>query len=405
MGIISKPQAVVFVCKIGDKYLAVSRKDNHQDFGFPGGKVESNETPKEAVVREVLEETGLKTFNENEIGICESDDGYYVHVFIGDILGGDIGSNENHIIKLCDWDEFLKGSFKNENEKIKAWVDEYYSQKSYDLHGLGKTASLDKSNDIKLWTAWKQDPSPTTLNPLMKQIEPIIKNEVNRWRQSTINPTLLEMEAKNLAFQSLHKYNPEKSQLNTHVTNNLKRLSRIVIDKQNIVRTPEEKIYEYRKFLKQKDDLENELGRTATALELDMHINNAGKIAQLKPMSEHFYSVDSEAGNVTQRDDLNSDPIAMSIMFDNLKDKQKLIFQHTYGYKGAPIYQNKEIAKMLNISAPAVTNHKKRIEVQLNNYKNSLDNLAKVKTGSYLPQIPNNVIEEDEKWKKIIYLN
>jgi 8-oxo-dGTP diphosphatase len=40
-------------------YLAVSRKDDHDDLGFPGGKIEPGESPEEAVVRELYEETGL----------------------------------------------------------------------------------------------------------------------------------------------------------------------------------------------------------------------------------------------------------------------------------------------------------------------------------------------------------
>lgn len=44
----------------GEECILVSRKDNHSDFGLPGGKVEPGETLQEAVVREVYEETGVK---------------------------------------------------------------------------------------------------------------------------------------------------------------------------------------------------------------------------------------------------------------------------------------------------------------------------------------------------------
>lgn len=40
-------------------YLGVSRKDDPTAFGLPGGKVDPGELPHQAVVRELLEETGL----------------------------------------------------------------------------------------------------------------------------------------------------------------------------------------------------------------------------------------------------------------------------------------------------------------------------------------------------------
>ena len=53
-------QAVCILLKRGDKYLGVARRDNHKDFGLPGGKVDDTDlSPQAAIVREVREETGL----------------------------------------------------------------------------------------------------------------------------------------------------------------------------------------------------------------------------------------------------------------------------------------------------------------------------------------------------------
>ena len=44
--------------KLEDKYLGVSRKDDHNDIGMPGGKCDPNESYADCAIRETLEETG-----------------------------------------------------------------------------------------------------------------------------------------------------------------------------------------------------------------------------------------------------------------------------------------------------------------------------------------------------------
>lgn len=44
----------------GPLLLGISRKDNHEDFGLPGGKIDAEETPEQALVRECSEEVGVR---------------------------------------------------------------------------------------------------------------------------------------------------------------------------------------------------------------------------------------------------------------------------------------------------------------------------------------------------------
>ena len=51
--------AAVVVIERDGLFLAVARKGEPRALGFPGGKLESGETPEEAAARELEEETGL----------------------------------------------------------------------------------------------------------------------------------------------------------------------------------------------------------------------------------------------------------------------------------------------------------------------------------------------------------
>lgn len=49
----------IVIIKKDNKFLAISRRHDKTKFGFPGGKAEPNETPKESIVREAKEETSI----------------------------------------------------------------------------------------------------------------------------------------------------------------------------------------------------------------------------------------------------------------------------------------------------------------------------------------------------------
>lgn len=82
-------EAVCCLIEKDGKFLSVTRKDDHTKWGLPGGKVDPGETSKQAVVREVFEETGLvlhpNLFYSLYTGICPGEVVYSVvgYVSIG----------------------------------------------------------------------------------------------------------------------------------------------------------------------------------------------------------------------------------------------------------------------------------------------------------------------------------
>jgi 8-oxo-dGTP pyrophosphatase MutT (NUDIX family) len=72
-------------------------KRNHYGdhyYTLPGGHVESGETPREAIIREVLEETSLRVTDCKEVFYMTEADGYLPqHIFVCDVEGDAITLN------------------------------------------------------------------------------------------------------------------------------------------------------------------------------------------------------------------------------------------------------------------------------------------------------------------------
>lgn len=102
--------------QVGDKFLSVSRKHDHQDMGLPGGKVDPGESREDCAVREVLEETGFKIMiltDHTPFNMVH--DGYDVTTFKAKIVGGELGQgvaqHETGRVAFVSKEEMLSGSF------------------------------------------------------------------------------------------------------------------------------------------------------------------------------------------------------------------------------------------------------------------------------------------------------
>lgn len=110
------PTSVVLVAEFNGNVLATSRKDNHEDFGLPGGKVEIDELPEQALRREVKEETGLTLLDVEEVYEGTERD-WIVKVFTAK-TEGEIYTEENIVVDWVPWQKVLDGSFGAFNKKL-----------------------------------------------------------------------------------------------------------------------------------------------------------------------------------------------------------------------------------------------------------------------------------------------
>jgi 8-oxo-dGTP diphosphatase len=105
-----------------NQVLAVSRKDDHEDFGLVGGKVDDTDLSiQDAIVREVKEETGLDIEKSSMIQILSmhktmGGKGYMGHSFLIMNWGGELGTDEPHKIKWTTFEDLEKGCFGKWNK-------------------------------------------------------------------------------------------------------------------------------------------------------------------------------------------------------------------------------------------------------------------------------------------------
>ncbi len=110
-----------------NEVLAVSRKDDHNDFSLPGGWVDDKDTSLEmAICREIKEETGLVVKPTNLLQLLSMHRGasmsysYYVKEY-----EGEIETDEPHIVKWTDFEEIKDGSFGYWNTLVEMSVDNF----------------------------------------------------------------------------------------------------------------------------------------------------------------------------------------------------------------------------------------------------------------------------------------
>ena len=107
-----KKNAFVVLINTEGHVLGVSRKDNHSDFGLPGGKMDDcdNDDPKLTAIRELYEETGIDV-DYDDLTLCFAlhKKGAMCYTYLAKGYSGMIDHNEPHVVKWTNFVELTKG--------------------------------------------------------------------------------------------------------------------------------------------------------------------------------------------------------------------------------------------------------------------------------------------------------
>jgi len=114
-----------------------------------------------------------------------------------------------------------------------------------------------------------QQRDKTALPKLITSMAPVVQFNVNKFRGAPLPRMAMESEARRLLVNAFDTYNPNKgAALATHATNHLKHLQRFVLQYQNVGKIPEHRGIVISRYQNIKDNLEQDLNRPPTTLEL-----------------------------------------------------------------------------------------------------------------------------------------
>lgn len=232
-----------------------------------------------------------------------------------------------------------------------------------------------KQKEFGLWQDYTAG-NKQALPALITSMDPIVQMSVNRFSGVPLPRTALESEARKLMVNAFKTYNPNKgAALNTHVINHLKHLQRFVLQYQNVGKIPEHRGIAISRYQNIKDNLEQELNRPPTTVELSDALSWAP--AEVERMETELRQ-DLTIG--TGREDVSS-------FFDTsfyAKDKtheilqfmyyaadpiKKKILEYSFALGGNPKLTTTEIAQRLKLPETQVRKIKSAIAVEVRKYE------------------------------------
>jgi len=221
-----------------------------------------------------------------------------------------------------------------------------------------------KEQDLALWKTWKVSPTDANTSALLKQVNPLIQREANKWA-GTLSRPLLETEGKRLAVQAFKTYDPNRgAALGTHVVNQLQKMSRLSYANQNVARLPENKMLQFHSYHVGHEQLLDNFGRPPTVDEMADHlgwtlpqINKFNKQIGHQELIESV-GVENVHQNLAQAE--VSDHMVDFIHHD-LPPVQKSMFEHLTGYQGVEQLNNKQIQKKLGLTQGQYSYQKRKL--------------------------------------------
>jgi DNA-directed RNA polymerase specialized sigma subunit len=210
---------------------------------------------------------------------------------------------------------------------------------------------------------WQKTKDPMIFATMVGRYQPVINSVVNKYRTTGLPPATLRAQATVQLIKAFDSYNPEKgTQPTTHIWNSLQKVQRMASESLMSGHVPEARNMKRATFTIVQDNLTDSLGREPNNAEmaddLGWNIREVERMqSEMKGETTASNAPFDFYGNSTKGE--SKDKVLVDYLYHELSGPQKVIFEHTFGYGGKPILNNKEISKKMNINEMQVHRIKK----------------------------------------------
>jgi len=227
--------------------------------------------------------------------------------------------------------------------------------------------------DLKdLVTYWNTMGDPDSLMTALNQLQPTINTAIKSFAEGSDNPAIKHM-AKGMAIKALKTYDPDKgAKVETYVFNQLQPLRREYRDMAAPLKVPDRSKMEIARMRQVEGDYEAQYGVPPSKSQLaDLTGFSLKKIEQLQKIARGVFSPELVKEDQRGVESYAVDHLAdidnywPTYIYQSLSPQDQKIYDYRTGAHGTEKLPNKEIAKKLGISAPAVSQRANFIAKQL----------------------------------------
>lgn len=219
------------------------------------------------------------------------------------------------------------------------------------------------TNDADNILKWQETKDPKLFADLIVRFQPVINSVVNKYSTVGVAPATLRAQATSQLIKSFNTFDASKgAQPTTHIWNNLQKVQRIASESQISGHIPENRNLKRSTFNTVKQNLEDRLGYEPNTEELADELSWNKKETARMLNEIHGETTASQAefdfwGNSLAGE--SKDKALVDYLYHELDGKNKVIFEHTFGFAGKPVLNNKQIAKKLHTNEMFVHRAKK----------------------------------------------